>query len=208
MELYELKLSEYISELGSSSPAPGGGSASALSGAQGAALAKMVAELTLGRPKYAEFFGICEETAKELSVYVEGLMKNIERDAAAYNVLSAAFKLPKETDEEKEIRKNAIQKATLEAALLPLETMQLALSAAKAATKICGKSNTSCASDIGVSALMLKSCAEGAKLNVEINIGSLKDEVKRAELQKEADSIMSEVCAACEDMLGYAKSCI
>lgn len=208
MELFELKISEYIKELGSSSPAPGGGSASALSGAQGAALAKMVAELTLGRPKYAEHFELCENTAKELSSLGSALMSNIEKDAAAYDALSAAFKLPKESEEEKAARKEAVQQATLGAALLPLETMQLALSATNEAVKLCGKSNTNCASDIGVAALMLRSCAEGAKLNVEINIASLSDKAKCIELQNSADDIMAKVAENCEAMLLYAKSCI
>lgn len=187
MELISLNVKDYIAQLGSDAPAPGGGSASALCGAQGAALAAMVAQLTLGRPKYAEFEPHCREAAQRAGELQRKLLEAIDRDTAAFNLVSAAFKLPKETEEDKAARRQAIADATLKATEVPFETMRLACDALDVCRSLVGKSNQSAASDLGVSALNLLCCVRGAWLNVLINLGGVKDEAARARFQSEGE---------------------
>jgi len=199
-----MKINEYIELLGSSAPAPGGGSASALSGAQGAALITMVANLTIGKAKYAEFEEFNQKAAKEGAELQSKLVELIDKDTEAFNKVSAAFKLPKETDDDKKARSAAIAAATLTATEAPFETLEVASKALTLCKSLIGKSNPNVASDLGVSALNLISCAKGAWLNVLINLGGVKD-VQKAEhfktegqklvdaAQKEADEIYTAI---------------
>ena len=175
MKLIDMTVSDYLTDLASDSPAPGGGSAAAVCGAQGAGLAAMVASFTVGRKKYAEF----EENAlavrdAELAL-MDKLKLQIDRDTEAFNLVAGAFKLPKATDEEKAARSAAIQAGTLVSTQVPFETMQLGLEALRTAEKLLAGFNDGAASDLGVAAGNLLTCVRGAWLNVCINIGSLKD---------------------------------
>lgn len=178
MKLVEMTVSDYLDLMASDAPAPGGGSAAALCGAQGAGLAAMVAGFTIGRKKFADF----EENAlavrdAELAL-TEKLKAQIDQDTEAFNLVAAAFKLPKATDEEKQARSAAIQAGTLVSTQVPFETMELALDALKAAEKLLIGFNENAASDLGVAAFNLLTCVKGAWLNVCINISSLKDREK------------------------------
>lgn len=209
MKLIELTVSDYLSDLASDSPAPGGGSAAALCGAQGAGLAAMVASFTIGRKKFAEF----EENAiavrdEELNL-VEMLKAQIDKDTEAFNLVAAAFKMPKSTDEEKQARSAAIQAGTLVSTEVPFETMVLALEALKTAEKLLSGFNDGAASDLGVAAWNLLTCVKGAWLNVCINIGSLKDKeaaesfrVRGLALLKEAEEIAAKIAAKADEIIG------
>ena len=209
MKLIDLTVSGYLADLASDSPAPGGGSAAALCGAQGAGLAAMVASFTIGRKKFADF----EENAiavrdAELNL-VEKLKAQIDRDTEAFNLVAAAFKLPKSTDEEKAERSKAIQAGTLVSTEVPFETMVLALEALRTAEKLLTGFNDGAASDLGVAAWNLLTCVKGAWLNVCINIGSLKDKeaaesfrVRGLEILKEAEEIAAEITAKADTIIG------
>jgi len=171
--LREMTVKSYIELLTSDAPAPGGGSASALCGSQGAGLVAMVAGLTVGKPKYAEFEELCQSAIKEATVIKDKLVEQIDLDTEAFNKVSAAFKLPKATPEEKAARKAAIAQANYEAALVPMETMELAFAALGICRSIYKKSNPNSASDLGVAALNLDCCIKGAWLNVLINISGM-----------------------------------
>lgn len=175
MKLSEMTVTSYLDLLNSDAPAPGGGSASALCGAQGAALVSMVAGLTIGKKKYPLDQELCMEVAQKASGLKDALLKQVDKDTEAFNLVSAAFKLPKETEEEKAIRKKAIQDATLIATQVPFETMKLCLNTLHYTKSLIGHSNTNAASDLGVSALDLIACMKGAWLNVLINLGGLED---------------------------------
>lgn len=192
MKLIELTLNDYLALLGSDAPAPGGGSASALCGAQGAQLAGMVARLTLGRAKYAEYQTLCEETALKCDELAARLAQAVDRDTEAYNLISAAFKLPKETDEEKAVRKQAVADATLAATQVPFDTLCLAAEGLCHCEELVGKSNVNAASDLGVAALNLNACANGAWLNVRINLSGVKDEVYAARFETEGKRLLAE----------------
>lgn len=200
MKLVEMTVSSYLDLLNSDAPAPGGGSASALCGAQGAALVSMVAGLTIGKKKYPDDQELCTEVAKKASELKDALSAQIDKDTEAFNLVSAAFKLPKETEAEKAARSKAIADATLVATEVPFETMKLCLETLHYTKSLIGHSNTNAASDLGVSALNLITCMKGAWLNVLINLGGVKDEAKAKEFrckgeemvataQKEADEI-------------------
>ncbi len=192
MALKEMALSEAVEAFASDSPAPGGGSAAALSGALGASLVSMVAGMTLKRPKYALY----EETAKRVrqnaSMLKDELLSCMDRDTKAYLKLSEAFKLPKENDEDKRIRRCAIQEGLVSCIESPMKIMELCLSALKEAKGLLEGYNTSTASDLGVAALTLKAAAEGAWLNVLTNLNSLKDEEKKEAYEKKGIGLRSE----------------
>lgn len=176
MKLVDMQITDYMELLASGAPAPGGGSASALTGAQGAGLAAMVAALTLSKKKYEADQALCEKVQEEATALQRKLLKQVDEDTEAFNLVSAAFKLSKDTEEEKARRSAKIVEATLVATQVPFHTMELALEGLILAKSLVGHSNTNCASDLGVGALSLNACLWGAWLNVSINLGGLGDE--------------------------------
>ena len=191
MKVVDLKVKEYLDILISDEPAPGGGSVSALAGAQGAALMSMVCDLTLMKKKYAEDHGLCEELKAEARELYAGLTAAIDKDTDAYNLVAAAFKMPKETDEEKAARKKAIAEGTLEATKVPFSVMQMSMKGLEIADKLYGHFNTNCASDYGVGVLNFMASIRGAWLNVKINLPGVKDEDFAAECESKCREIIA-----------------
>ena len=176
MKLIEMNLRDYLDVLKSEAPAPGGGSVSALSGAQGAALVSMVCELTIPKERYAEFKELCQSVREEILEIYERLTLSIDEDTEAFSKVSAAMKLPKESDEEKAVRSQVIQEATVTATEVPYKVMELCLAGLETTARIVGRSNPNAASDLGVADLNLLAGVKGAYLNVMINLPSLKGE--------------------------------
>lgn len=169
-------VNEFLDELASNSPAPGGGSVAALSGAIGTALTSMVCRLTIGKKKYADVQPEMEDVLKKSEELRGTFSKLLDDDTAAFNEVMAAFSLSKATEEEQRKRNAAIQAATKKATLIPLNVMQLCEQALRLAKTTAEKGNKNSASDAGVAALMLQSACAGAALNVRINLGSLEDQ--------------------------------
>lgn len=192
MKLVEMQINDIIAVLGSDTPAPGGGSASALAAAQGIALTKMVTELTIGKKKYAEFEDEIELLQKKAKSLQEGLLRAIDEDTEAFNQVSAVFGLPKTTEEEKKARREAMQSALKGAAVTPFSMMEKIVDALKVTQAAVGKSNTNAASDLGVAALNLKAALQGAWLNVLINLASIKDEMFVRQYRKAGESLVEE----------------
>ena len=192
MKLAELKTAEFVDLLASDAPAPGGGSAAALEGALGAALTAMVCGLTVGKKKYAEFQELAEEAQKKATDLKARFVDVMDRDTEAFNVVSAAFGMPKATDEEKAARSAAIQKGLEGCTKTPFEMMELAVETLELTASILGKSNDSAASDLGVSALSLRAAIQGAWLNVLINIGSLKDTALAEDYRKKGEALLAQ----------------
>ena len=119
--LAELTLQQFIDKVISNDPVPGGGSVSALNGALAASLSAMVANLTVGRKKYAEVNDLMQELAARLETAARRLLADVDRDSEAYDRVFSAFKLPKDTDEQKAVRSEAIQRETKYAAQVPME---------------------------------------------------------------------------------------
>ena len=197
MKLIEMNLRDYLDVLKSEAPAPGGGSVSALSGAQGAALVSMVCELTIPKERYAEFKELCQSVREEILEIYERLTLSIDEDTEAFSKVSAAMKLPKESDEEKAVRSQAIQEATVTATEVPYKVMELCL----AGLETTARSNPNAASDLGVAALNLLAGVKGAYLNVMINLPSLKGEgvkerfVDAGEIVETAQAIAEKIYA-------------
>jgi len=192
MKLIELRLNEYLDILLSDAPAPGGGSVSALAGAQGAALMAMVCDLTTSKEKYAEEHSLCAEIPEKAGALYEGFAKAIDDDTAAFNLVSAAFKMPKGTDKEKAARKQAIADGTLEATKVPFHVMEMAAEGLALAERLQGHYNRNCDSDYGVGVLNLMTCMRGAWLNVKINLPGVKDEALAAEYAEAGKKMIAE----------------
>ena len=191
MKLAELKTAEFVDLLASDAPAPGGGSAAALEGALGAALTAMVCGLTVGKKKYAEFQELTEEAQKKATDLKARFVDVMDRDTEAFNVVSAAFGMPKATDEEKAARSAAIQEGLKGCTKTPFEMMELAVETLELTASILGKSNDSAASDLGVSALSLRAAIQGAWLNVLINIGSLKNKELAEDYRAKGEALLA-----------------
>lgn len=185
MKLIDMKVTDYLDVLASDAPAPGGGSAAALCGAQGIALVTMVAGQTSIKKSYEADWPLCSEVAEKGKALFEALTAQVDKDTDAYNIIAAAFKMPKETDEQKAARRSEIARGTLIATEVPFETLKLAVSSLELADKMLGHYNTNCASDLGVGGLNLNTCAHGAWMNVLINLGGIKDEEKKNFFQTE-----------------------
>ena len=192
MKLVDHSLQSFVDVLASDAPAPGGGSTAALEGALGAALAHMVGSLTTGRAKYAEH----QETVTKLLKSTDELKKTfldvIDRDTEAFNQVSAVFSMPKETDDEKAARKAAMQAALKACTKTPHEMMELSLATLKEIKKAMGKVNTNALSDFGVAALSLKAAAQGAWLNILINVPGIQDAEFVAQYRDGGQKILTE----------------
>ncbi len=173
--LVEKTLNGFIRELASSSPAPGGGSVAALSGAVAASLVVMVCNLTCGKAKYQDVTPELEQVREKAYHLLKELIKLIDLDTQSFNQVMSAFKLPKETDEEKKIRSEAIQNATKGAADIPLTVAQYCLEILELTPLVAEKGNENAISDLGVAAQQAEAGIQGAVLNVKINLGSIKD---------------------------------
>ena len=171
----EKHLQDYLDDLASSKSTPGGGSAAALSGAMGAALACMVARLTLGKADYADVQQEIEtlvQNAEKLRTRFQQLM---QEDIEAYGRLSACFKMPRETSEQRTARTKAIQERLVEAALVPLEMAECAAQLVQYCQRIAEIGNANVLSDIATGAMLASSAGTGASWMVRTNLRAMKD---------------------------------
>ena len=183
--LIDLTVTDFLDELASDSPAPGGGSVAALNGALGAGLIAMVARLTIGKKGYDAVQSLMEETRNGADRLKQRLTELVDEDTQAFNAVMAAFKLPKETDEDKAARSAAIQAGYQQAIHTPMETAESCLAVLELAAAIAGKGNANAASDLGVAAQVAYAGVEGAVMNVKINLPAIKDETWK---QTQADA--------------------
>lgn len=199
-------LQSFLDDLASQASTPGGGSAAAFSGAMGAALVSMVCRLTIGKKKYA---GVEEEMAAILE-QAENLRRHltemIHADAEAFNNVMAAYGLPRETDEEKVARGEAIQASLKKAASVPLACARVCSQVIKLTKPAAEKGNVNVLSDAGVAALATYAGLRGAALNVSINLGSITDEAFVNEKQAELDEIMAGAGTFTEEVYELVKS--
>ena len=193
MKLADMQVSQFCDVLASDAPAPGGGSTAALEGALGAALTAMVCGLTTvgkSKEKYADYQEFVIDSQKKALDLKARFVDVMDRDTEAFNVVSAAFGMPKATDEEKAARSAAIQKGLEGCTATPFEMMELALETLELTAELLGKTNDSAASDLGVSALSLRAAIQGAWLNVLINIGSLKNKELAEDYRKKGEAML------------------
>lgn len=196
MKLVEMTVKNFVAETSSDSPAPGGGSVSALAGSLSAALGQMVIRLTTGKKAFKE---LDEKIQKEfegqlpkLAAAQKRLDELIDEDTQAFNAFMEALKLPKNTDEEKAKRNKAMSDATVVAMQIPLETAHTCLNVLTLLPIIAVHGNKNAASDIGVAALNARSGLEGAILNVKINLGGIDDKPLCEKTRTECNKMLAE----------------
>lgn len=184
-------LGSFVADVASSAPVPGGGSVVAHVGSLAAALAQMVAGLTIGRKKYAAVESEMKEMALRAAHLVRRLAELKNEDAAAYTLVSDAYKLPKESSEQQTARAAAIQAALVKAAEVPLETARWCAEVAALAATCAEKGNTNAASDAGVAALLAEAACRGAAYNVRINVSAMPDKAAGSPLATEAERLVA-----------------
>ena len=187
--LKDLNIVEFADETASNSPAPGGGSIAALNASMAASLLAMVAGLTVGKKKYMDVSERMEELQTELNKYKDEFVEGIDRDANSFNGVMDAMKLPKETDEEKELRSENIQEGYKAAIEVPLGLGTKVTELYDYARELAEKGNSNAITDVAVALLNIKAAVEGAFLNVIINLNSLKNQDYRRELEEKMDSV-------------------
>lgn len=188
-KLVNTEISEYIEVLSSEAPAPGGGAVAALTAAQGAALIMMVANLTIGKKKYAEYEELNIGARDEARTYLEQLMRGVDEDKEAFEQVSKAYSMAKQTDSEKAARREAIAIASVGAADAPLKLMRAGVCALRLAADMIGKSNANLVSDLYVAALNLNAGVQAASYNVAANIPYIADRELAASWGAEAGAL-------------------
>ena len=203
--LVDLTIKGFLAETAGSAPVPGGGSISALNGAIATALTEMVANLTIGKKKYADVEGQMRTIATEAAIIRERLIRDIDRDSEAYDRVFAAFKLPQETEEEKAERSRVIQDATKQAAMVPMEVAEEIASVMETIIYVAHKGNRNAVTDACVAMMTARTCVLGALLNVRINLTSIKDEAFVKRMSEKADFLESEAIRIEKKLLDWTQ---
>ena len=184
----EMTVREFQSALASSSPTPGGGTAAAISLGQAASLTCMVADLTMGNEKWQSGWDVAEKSAMLAVGMLTRAGQLADEDSESFDAVMDSFKLPKQSDDEIESRRSAIRNATLQAAIVPLETARLAHNLLLHLPDLAKFGNGNAVSDVGVAGLLASAACKGALFNVDINLASIPEEMG-SELAKEASEL-------------------
>lgn len=207
MKLIDMNLVEFSAAVDSDLPAPGGGSVAAYVSNLGIGLARMMCHLTIGKKKFLELSEADQaEFIKNFESLESGykrLLAMVDEDTESFNKVMEAFKLPKETDEEKAARSNAIQAATLDATKAPLAAARLAYECLEVTPKLIAHGNTSAISDLASGMYMLEAGMNSSILNVKINAGSLKDKELVNEFLNECAQLQKAARAIIEDNMKF-----
>jgi methenyltetrahydrofolate cyclohydrolase len=196
--LTDLTLTGFAAELASDSPAPGGGSVAAAAGGMAAGLVAMVCKLSIGKAGLEEREPVLREALTGADELRAGLLAAVDRDTDAYLDVVAAYRMPKQTDDEKAVRAAQIQAAVRNAADVPLATAESCLRLLQLIATVAAGFNAAAASDLGVALKMAAAGVAGGVLNVEINVPSLKDHGARDELLGRAAEITTETAGITE----------
>lgn len=186
MSFADCTLQQFIDDLASGSPTPGGGSAAAVSGAMAAALAEMVCNLTVGKDRYADVEDEMRKMQEKLTAVRAQLLVLADDDAAAFNDVMAAFKMPKGDE-----RGRAIQEASKHAAQVPMETAEQCMAVLEYAEGIAKKGNQNSITDAGTAALLAHAALYAALYNVRINLGGIDDEAFCSEMDSRVEKLTS-----------------
>ena len=203
--LMDKSVKDYVAQVASKDPTPGGGSVAALAGSLGSALTTMVGNLTIGRKIYEELNDDVRKTMdknfEELKATKEKLNQIVDEDTKAFDGVMLAFKLPKDTEEEKKKRTAAIQEGYKVALEVPLRCAEECFKVLKLQKVFAEHGNVNAITDVGVGALLAATGLEGALLNVKINLLSIKDEKYKNEMDKKINQLLEEGIQMKEDLL-------
>lgn len=191
----EMKIIDFIEDLASSSPAPGGGAVAALSGGLSVALASMIYSLTIGKKIYSnldeDIRNKLDENLEECKTLCTQMLNYIDKDKEAFLNLMACYKMPKETQEDIVLKNEAMEKATLEAMNVPLNLAKLAMKFYDNIYFAVKYGNKNLVSDAKIAAIMLNACIESSMVNVEINLSFLKNQDIKRKIEKEMAQLNS-----------------
>ena len=188
-----MTLDGFMQLLGSATPSPGGGAASAVAAACGAALVAMVASLSVDRPKYAAYAASHARHGDAGRALAGRLLGLADEDADAYAAFAAALKLPRETDAEKALRTASIRASARVAAEAPLRTLEACRDVVTGSEGLAGRSNLNASSDLAVASRLAEAAAHGAAENVLVNLPSLGDEVLADEMRGRVEALLAEI---------------
>ena len=200
MTLVELPIKLFLDRVAGDSATPGGGSVAALAGALSAALCAMVARLTVGKEKYREVWKEMERVRDGADRLGSQLQELVEDDTAAYNHVMAAYRLPKDGEEQKAIRRQSIEEATKQAALVPLETLRKLAELVDLVAEVVDKGNPNGVTDAGVAAHLIRAAAIGAAYNVRINVSGMAEKDFASRLEDEVTQLLGHIMKSVDRM--------
>ena len=206
MKLTDKSVTDFLDDLASNLPAPGGGSVAALSGALGAALVSMVCNLTLGKKGYEGVQPDIEALLAQSEALRREMVGLLEADVAAYTAYSQTAKMPKDTDEEKAARAKAMQDALKNATMPPMHIAEAAVKVMDLCMPAAEKGNKWAVSDAGVAVLMAEAALRAAALNVLINLGTIKDQEFVAEKRAHLDGLLAGKGVMRDEIYDYVAS--
>ena len=183
-------IDEYVKELGSKAPVPGGGGASAVAGALSAALAGMVCNLTVGKKSYIAVEDDVKRILEDMNKHMESFIRLSDKDAEVFYPLSQAYGFKPQNDEEKKLHEENMEKLLFNAAMVPLDIMKEAYAMLGAIDFLAKKGSKLAVSDAGVAVSMLRSAVCGAMMNVVINVKYMKDRIKAQNILDEASELL------------------
>ena len=205
MNWMDMTLREYQAALASSSPTPGGGTAAAVALGQASALSIMVCDLTLGRDKWKDGWAIAEEVQLLAIPLLSQSGDLAKADSDAFEEVMACFSMPKETDDDKQARREAIRQTTLGAAAVPFETAQHAMNLLMKLPSLAEHGNANAITDVGVASLLASAAAKGALFNVEINLQSLPEEMG-LELRQQLPSMKEAIRISAREVMDQVRN--
>jgi formiminotetrahydrofolate cyclodeaminase len=205
MTFMDMTLSEFQSVLASENPTPGGGTASAVALGQAGALACMVAKLTLGSNKWETGWPIANETLTIANPILERAGQLAKEDSEAFDAVMEAYRMPKSTDDEKDVRRQGILNSTLQATLVPLETAEHAVQLLSILPKLAEDGNSNAVTDVGVAGLLASAAAKGALFNVKINLSGL-NENQREQIEPKVEYLTEQARTLSRKIMDVVKS--
>ncbi len=201
-------MNDFIDQLASAAPTPGGGGASACVGALASALASMVGNLTVGKKTYADVEDDVRASLDRLAALRARLLALVDEDARAFEPLAAAYRLPKATPEEQAAKNAALQQALVGACDVPLAIMRAVAEVVDETEYLAHHGSRMARSDAGVAAAFARAASDGASLNVYINVASMDDADLAARYREETDALAARTRARCDDVFGFVKTAV
>ena len=195
---------KFVEVLASKAPTPGGGGASALTGAIGVALGNMVGSLTVGKKKYAEVEDEIKAMMKSSDQLQAELLELVQKDAESFEPLAAAYRLPKDTEEQKAEKDRVLEQATKDACIVPFEIMEKCAQGIELCGQFAEKGSVMATSDAGAGAIFCKAALQAASLNIYINTKSLKDREYAEQMNQKSDALLEKYMAKADEIIAYA----